>query len=559
MFCIQCGAFNPDKAVSCGKCGWRFDQAASLPPENVINQPITPLPQVPVSNSPQSLAGEFIPIMQETPPASGFLPSQGSPPMLDAVQPTYGIPQSDQPSAPSPDLPFEPTKPYLPPYSAPEASPTPPPTMQEPWYKVLPKSMPLWVFIGSIVAVVVLLVVLQVTGSDWAAGAERVGIVAGILALVIALATAVRILLGMAAKTNPKRVIQLVSAGLSILLLLLLCLVGLTQQYAIHGLQAQAWEGQQEWQSSINEYRLAGEGAPTSENIAHVYNEWGEQFSAQQRYQDAIARFNIVINNYGSASTGVARARSDIIKTYLAWGQQASQKHDYMSATSHYDDLLQLPYCTANCQSQGNALDATAYYNLAESQLATHDYTDAVTNFQVVVSRFASSPDVQKSHGDYARALLGHGQEQIATSCPSAIPTYQQLSTQFGNTPEGQKANRALKEPQPVKGHFTGSVPNDPALTPKAALMHGLYPNMSDSQFYQLLSVAPTVTIQSNGTFNFPPLKQGSYELAWGSDRSDGARLYTSSFYGDSPAFAATVGPLCAFDFGNINEKIPTP
>src|SRR5258708_8624672 len=443
MFCIQCGAFNPDKAVSCGKVGWRFDQVASLAPENVINQPITPLPQVPESNSSHILEVEFIPIMQETPPATGSLQSQGSTPMLDAVQPTYGIPQSDQPSAPSPDLPYEPTKPYLPPYSAPEASPTPPPTMQEPWYKVLPKSMPLWVFIGSIVAVVVLLVVLQVTGSDWAAGAERVGIVAGILALVIALATAVRILLGMAAKTNPKRVIQLVSAGLSILLLLLLCLVGLTQQYAIHGLQAQAWEGQQEWQSSINEYRMEGEGAPTSENIAHVYNEWGEQFSAQQRYQDAIARFNIVINNYGSASTGVARARSDIIKTYLAWGQQASQKHDYMSATSHYDDLLQLPYCKATFQAQGNALDATPSYNLAESQLATHDYTDAVTNFHVVVSRFASSPDVQKSHGDYARALLGHGQEQIATSCPSAIPTYQQLSTQVRHTPEAHKHNRA--------------------------------------------------------------------------------------------------------------------
>ena len=42
--------------------------------------------------------------------------------------------------------------------------------------------MPLWAFIGSIVVVVLLLVVLQLTGSDWAAGATRVGIVAGILA-----------------------------------------------------------------------------------------------------------------------------------------------------------------------------------------------------------------------------------------------------------------------------------------------------------------------------------------------------------------------------------------
>ena len=117
----------------------------------------------------------------------------------------------------------------------------------------------------------------RLTGSDWAAGAKQVGIVAGILALVILLITVVRMLLGMAAKSNPTRLIQLISAGLVILLLSLLCLVGLTQQSAIHSLQAHSWEGQQQWQSSINEYQLAGEGAPTSENIARVYNLWGEQ------------------------------------------------------------------------------------------------------------------------------------------------------------------------------------------------------------------------------------------------------------------------------------------
>jgi hypothetical protein len=134
MICIQCGTFNPDTATFCGKCGWRFDQAASMP-ENVVIQQITPSPQVPMSDNP----------------------------------------------------PIEPTTPFLPPLAASEAPPTPPPTGQEPRYKVLARSMPLWALIGGIVAVVVLLVVLQVTGSDWAAGAERVVIAAGILALVIAL------------------------------------------------------------------------------------------------------------------------------------------------------------------------------------------------------------------------------------------------------------------------------------------------------------------------------------------------------------------------------------
>jgi hypothetical protein len=229
------------------------------------------------------------------------------------------------------------------------------PVIRTPWYKALPKPLPLWAFIGSIIAVILVFVVLLVTGSDWASGAMRVGIVAGILALVVLLVTVVRMLLGITAKTNPKRMIQLISAGLSILLLSLLCLVGLTQQSAIHSLQAHAWEWQQQWQSSINQYQLAGENVPTSENIARVYNEWGEQFSTQQHYQDALGTFNRVIQTYASARTGVARAQSDTLKAYLAWGQQASQQHDYVAATSHYDALLQLTYCTATCQSHVKA------------------------------------------------------------------------------------------------------------------------------------------------------------------------------------------------------------
>src|SRR5258708_34928359 len=75
---------------------------------------------------------------------------------------------------------------------------------------------------------------------------------AGIIAVVIALATVVRTFLGMGAKANPRRVFQFVSAGLSILLLLALCLVGLTQQSTIHSLQAHNLEGQQQWQFAIN-------------------------------------------------------------------------------------------------------------------------------------------------------------------------------------------------------------------------------------------------------------------------------------------------------------------
>ena len=419
----------------------------------------------------------------------------------------------------------------------------------------------MWAFLGIIVAVVALLVVLQLTGSDWAVGARHVAIAAGIIAAVVTVATMVRTLLGMGAKTNPWRVVQYVCAGLSILLLLTLCLAGFTQQSTIHSLQAHSLDGQQQWQPAINQYQLAGENAPTSENIARVYNEWGEQLTSQQRYQDAFARFNTVLNNYGSASAGVARAQSGEIKAYLAWGQQASQQHDYTAATNHYDTLLQLSYCTATCQSQANALDATAYYNLAESQLSAENYVDAISNFQTVVSRFANSPEAIRLHEDYAKALFGHGQQQLTSaSCSSAIPTYQQLSSQFGDTPEGQQATSALKAPQPVKGRFVKAVPNNPSLIQEAALMQGLHQGLSSGQFFQMLSGSPTALILSDGSFSFKPMKQGSYDLAWGTSNNVTGSLSFISYFNQndgSPVYVANVGPLCAFDFGNISQDIP--
>jgi tetratricopeptide (TPR) repeat protein len=441
-----------------------------------------------------------------------------------------------------------------------EPSNIPTSNLQQPGDSTKLKPVPIWIIIGSIVLVALLLIVLQLTGSDWAAGAKHVGIVAGILALVILLITIVRMLLGKNTKSNPTRLIQLISAVLVIFLLSLLCLVGLTQQSAIHNVQAHSWEAQQQWQSAINQYQSSGEGAPTSEDIARVYNLWGEQFTSHQQYVAALAKYNIVLTDYGSANAGVARAQSDSITAYLAWGHQASQQHDYTAATNHYDVLLGLPYCAATCRIQASALDATAYYNLAESQLVAKNYSAAISSFHNLVSRFASSTDAHKAHGDYAKALFGEGKQQLnGAVCSSAVPTYQQLSTQFGDTPEGQQATSALKANQQVKGHFITSIPNNPSLTPIVALIHGLNNNMSDSQFFQLLSTAPTAPIQSNGDFIFTPLPQGTYDLAWGTNQSDGSKHFQFAYNADgSASYVARVGPLCPYDFGNLNETIPT-
>jgi tetratricopeptide (TPR) repeat protein len=419
--------------------------------------------------------------------------------------------------------------------------------------------MPLLVVLCFTVLVAGIFIILFFTGSDWAAGAIHLAIGAAGIALLIVLATVVRSFAGMASRANPKRVRQFISAGVAFLLLVLLSLGGFTQQGAIHSLQAHSFEGQQQWQSAINEFQLAGERAPASVNIARVYNEWGEQLAGQQHFQASFVKFDTVLNAFGSPADQVNRAQTDEINAYIGWAKQAMDAKSYSDATQRYDELLQKSYCQASCQTKVGLLDATAYYDLAEFQLGAQNYTDAVTSFGTVLSRFPSSPEATKLHGDYAQALFGEGQAQLTSSCSSAITTYQQLASQFADTSQGQQAAAALKAPQPVKGHFAGVVPNSSSLVDIAALMKGLSRNMSSTDFYTLLASSPQVVINSDGSFTFKSVPQGTYDLAWGTNNTaDGSQLYNSAFLPDnSVAYVAQVGPLCAFDFGDIQENIP--
>jgi tetratricopeptide (TPR) repeat protein len=417
----------------------------------------------------------------------------------------------------------------------------------------------LWALILSIVVVVAIFAVLLFTGSDWAAGAMRIGIVGGILVILILLATIVRTLVGMASRSNPKRRVQFISAALFVLILLLVSGVSLTQQASIHQIQAHFLEGQQQWQNAITEFQLDGEHAPNSDNIARTYNEWGEMLSNAAHYDTSIDKFNTVLDTYSLATGEVTRAQSDKVAAYLNWGRQASQQHNYNDATIHFNDLLNLPYCNANCKAEADALDATAYYDQAETQLTGQQYAGAVNTFQSLTTLFPKSPEAQKDHKDYAGALFGLGKQQLTTSCPDAIPTYQELSSKFGDTLEGQQATSALKAPQDVKGRFTTAVPKSSALTVLAVLAQGLSSNISDTQFFQLIAAAPSVVIKADGSFIFKSVKQGRYDLAWGTNNVDGSQSFYFNYRPSdkSLVYIANVGPLCAFDFGNINEPIP--
>ncbi len=416
------------------------------------------------------------------------------------------------------------------------------------------KPLPVWAFITSIVVVALLLAVLLFfTGSDWSAGAQTAGIVALAVGGLILIAFGVRSALGMLATTNTHRRSQILSSILLALLLFAVGAIGLTQGTAIHAVQAHFLEGQQKWQLAISEYQANGQSAPTSDDIARTYVEWGEQLSSQQQYNDALAKFSIVITTYTQAKDEVTRAEKDSISAYQSWGAVASQRNDYAGATQHYDALLGQSYCTGSCQTDTGKLDATAYYNLAEQALNAQKYSDSAAAFNTLTTKFGNSPEAQRAHADYARALWGEGQAQLTSTCSSAVATYQQLATSFSDTTQGQQAAAALKQPQAVKGHFTSTIPGG-TNTPEVGLVQGVSANMSSNAFYAILAKSPVVTVQSDGSFQFAPVAQGTYYLTWGVINS--ADSMEDFFVGQR--YPATVGPLCPFNFGDISEDFPT-
>lgn len=536
-----------------------FEHVADYPTETRV--PAAPAPPAPAGYSapaPQQFAPHS-PVAPAGPPASPQMAGSGFP-----QDPYQGWNEEESYAPPFPTPPAAPTLKHAYPgspdsvFAAIRARstllfPSSPAAGANAFVQPLPR----WAFLSSIVAVALLLVALTFLNADWAGGAMAAGLVAIILALLLLIAAGVRAALGMLAETNPHRRSQLIATALPVLLLFLFSGISMTQQISLHAMQARYLEGQHNWAASISEYQQAGETAPASENLARVYNEWGEALSHQQQYAGAVEKFTTVLNRYTRVPDQLGRARSDMVTTYLAWADYASQHQNYASATAAYNTLLALSYCTASCQALALPKDATAYDNLAQQQLGAQQFAQAVNAFVTLTTRFANSPAAKQpqTHEDYAKALLGLGQQQVhSTACTSAVPTYRQLTQRFADTPQGKQAATALQQPVQVTGRFTETIPGPP-FHPTVSLVQGLFVGIKQFQFPPLLKANLTVPINSDGTFTFPSVPPSTYELVWS---SDGTLHFYYASNGKQVLYTANVGPLCIYNYGSINQAIPT-
>ena len=419
--------------------------------------------------------------------------------------------------------------------------------------------LPLLALLALEAAITLALVGVLLTGTDWAAGVVRMANIAAIFALVIGLVAGVRSIGGMARLSNPFRRVQY--TGVAVLAAVLLVISGLSYglQAPIHRIQAHSLETNQQWSAALDEYGLAGEAAPVSEDLARVQNEWGESQNKAQKFDSAITTYNQVLTSFTSAPIGLKRAQAGTVTAYFNAGLLATANKQYVQAMQSYDALLNLPFCEKTCQAETNRLDATTYYHVAEVALAAQDYSTATTAFNTITTRFASAPEASMIHVDYAKALLGLGRKLVASSsCSDALGTYQAITKNFADTASGKQAAIDLLAPQAVKGQFT--------TTPATGVIVyvDLITNLKIDAQGSILSAdnVAYAQVKSDGSFTFDAVPLGTYPLEWFTYDSAG-NAKTGSYYvfkgTSNPYYVANVQPLCPFDFGQIASPIVGP
>jgi len=562
------------------------NEPTGTPPESQNQGPpndpyATPYYGQPPSGQPPSpnQGGEFYPGQPAPYPGQPVpYPSQPAPyPGQPAPYPSQSVPYSGPGGdvAPGQQAPYyPPSGPLAPQYMGPNATwPGTGPAQQgqDPYgnvatlappaqrTSVLAQRLPLVALLTLGAVVILAMVGAQLTGKDWAAGTLRAGIVTGIVALLIGLATGARSIAGMASRENPFRRAQYTGAAVIAAVLLVISGLSYGLQAPIHRVQAHSLETSQQWSAALDEYGLAGEAAPVSEDLARVQNEWGESQNKAQKFDSAIATFSIVLLSYTSAKLGVRRAQAGITTAYFNAGLLATANKQYVQAMQSYDALLNLPFCEKTCQAETNRLDATTYYHVAEVALAAQDYSTATTAFNTITTRFASAPEASMIHVDYAKALLGLGRKLVASSsCSDALGTYQAITKNFADTASGKQAAIDLLAPQAVKGQFT--------TTPATGVIVyvDLITNLKIDAQGSILSAdnVAYAQVKSDGSFTFDAVPLGTYPLEWFTYDSAG-NAKTGSYYvfkgTSNPYYVANVQPLCPFDFGQIASPIVGP
>ncbi|HEX9035971.1 MAG TPA: hypothetical protein VF808_03180 [Ktedonobacterales bacterium] len=404
----------------------------------------------------------------------------------------------------------------------------------------LSQPFPIWL---TIAAPLVMLLTLAMAfgaevfllGADWATGALAAALAAFALAVVTVIVLAVRLIAGRRSggtvALSAVLALALVAAGVG----------GITQLNPLRHAQAGQFEAARQWQPAIDEYAQSGESAPNAPDIARIYTEWGESLGQSKDYAGAAEKLTTVVQTYAQSGSEVARAQADLYNTYVGWISTGATNVPFQQAINFLTSYATNPVCDASCQQSISGVSAEAHYQYGQQLLQANQYKQAITELELVQTQYPTTQYVPQAHAAAAQAYLALAQQTLSQDCASAVPLYQTLAKNYGDTDQGKQAKKKLGAPVQVTGVVSGA-PKSPPVTIY------LSRHVAPSRYYA--SGEYKVKLSSSGTFSFPAVTPGVY-YPTGLQTTSTQIIY--SYWPGNPAYSVTVGPLCAFQIPALN------
>jgi tetratricopeptide (TPR) repeat protein len=380
-----------------------------------------------------------------------------------------------------------------------------------------------------------LLVGLGVTQGDWGSGAVAAASTSLLVAVCFLVGTLVRAGLG-------QRTRAIILLGLAAVLVFGAAGgTGLALANPLRLRQARTLEAQHAWSAALHAYTLAGEYGPANHDLARVNDEWGEDLAGQHLYPSAVAKFQTVIATYPGATAELHRAVQDLFQAYGPWLDAGSSDVPFGQIAGDLDSVRKASWCDTQCQASAASLGAKAHYLYGKLLSDQLQYTAAIAQFDDVRTQFPTSVYATQAYSAEAATYYALGQAQLssASTCPDAVPIYQQLAHDFPNTPEGGTAKAALAAPVSVTGVMSG-FPTNP--TPTMYLSKTVFGSAGYYQFSEDYSAK----LDGSGHFTFTRVPQGKYNLS--ALRPDGSGEYWDD---QGNLYTIVVGPLCTLDLSN--------
>lgn len=378
-------------------------------------------------------------------------------------------------------------------------------------------------------------VTLSATHNDWAAGVQ---VASGVLLLEGLLLLAFGITRRRIGYPSARALLACVVGAL---VLGLPGAAGLPLAPALHLTQAQQAEAHGDWVTAVREYELAGRQPPTSQDLARIYNEWGEQLLREGYPDFAAGEFNTVLTVYPQSGPQFSRALSQVPAAYGAWIAHATTDVSLGEIVANLDVYRTASWCATACAPTMRDLEAQARFAYGTRLASEQQYQQAIAQFEAITGTLTGSAYVARAHASAATAYLAVGQSQRAGErCQDAIPTYQTLAAHYGDTSAGRQAQAALGAPVEVTGvvvYYDSDQPPTMWLSRHAYTGGGYSHDLS-------------TPVRDNGVFDFKQVPPGQYMLTAADPTTGEMPFIGSSMVGSGTTQAITVQPLCPLNVG---------